>query len=432
MHDFSIDLQAERIHSSKTREYFKEVIKSYYAESYRSAIVMLYSIAIADLLFKLEELKDLYDDESAKTILQKIEEAKENRNRLSEWEGTLIESINNETNLFAPEDYLHMKTLRDHRHLCAHPVLTEHYELYQPNKETARAHIRNILQGILTKPAILSKKLLNSLLEDLATKKNLFKDDYKLESYLEDRYFKRFNQKVKRNIFRSIWKIAFKLTDAKSEQNRLIIYRTVCYMINKDYDDLLQRIELEKDYYSDISDNLILWVAQLFNRYPIIYSKLNETFKTIIQLEAQRNANVDAYAKFLSPDSATHIAKIIRIDNSRNSSYEFQTVHSDTIIEIFNVLILEGLRDKAYGFIIEIFLNSNQYAQADERYDILIQPYLECFTQIELVEILSKISDNGQINGRRRGSASNREIINTLKRRFSTEPDKEIVQYLNL
>jgi hypothetical protein len=74
MRDFSIDIQTEKIYSSKTREYFDEVIKSYYSESYRSAVVMLYSIVIADLVYKIEELKELYADNNAIDILDEITE----------------------------------------------------------------------------------------------------------------------------------------------------------------------------------------------------------------------------------------------------------------------------------------------------------------------------------------------------------------------
>lgn len=419
MRDFSIDLQAEKIYSPKTKTYFEEVIKSYYSESYRSAIVMLYAITIADLLFKLEELKDLYDDETAKNILAEVDKAKENRNRLSEWEGTLVDLINKQTNLFAPEDYLHFTTLRDHRHLCAHPVITEHYELYQPNRETVRAHIRNMLEGILTKPAILSKKVLNSLLEDLADKKKLLNDDKKLENFLKDRYFKRFNFKVKVNIFRSLWKIVFKLNDGKSDQNRHILYRTLSHMLKNDYNSYLTAIESEKDYYSDISGEHFFYSASLFNRYPGIYVKLNDTFKTLLQSEMQRNANMDAYCLFSSTDINSHIDKILGMNTGWQSPYEFTKIYTDTIMEVFNLAILDHQRNKGFKFIIEMFGDSDQYAQADDRYDALIKPHLNQFTQDELLLILEKANENGQISGRRKGASTKQEVVDTFKSKFN-------------
>lgn len=51
-------LEKDGIYFSKMKEYFKEVVSSYINGNYRSATVMLYSVAICDILFKLQELKD--------------------------------------------------------------------------------------------------------------------------------------------------------------------------------------------------------------------------------------------------------------------------------------------------------------------------------------------------------------------------------------
>ncbi len=52
---------SEDIYFAKTKEYFSEVISNYASGNYRSAVVMLYSVAICDLLFKLKELCDMYN-----------------------------------------------------------------------------------------------------------------------------------------------------------------------------------------------------------------------------------------------------------------------------------------------------------------------------------------------------------------------------------
>lgn len=72
---------SEEIYFKKTREYFKEVVSSYSNENYRSAIVMLYSISICDILFKLQELKDMYNDSMAAKILKKVEDLRNNQNK---------------------------------------------------------------------------------------------------------------------------------------------------------------------------------------------------------------------------------------------------------------------------------------------------------------------------------------------------------------
>ena len=60
-------LQAN-IQDKRTAEYFSEVLSCYYSGNLRSAVVMLYATVICDLIYKLEELKDIYSDDGAKQI----------------------------------------------------------------------------------------------------------------------------------------------------------------------------------------------------------------------------------------------------------------------------------------------------------------------------------------------------------------------------
>ena len=46
--------EVEKIYFAKTKEYFQEVMSSYSIGNYRTATVMLYSVAICDLQIKLQ------------------------------------------------------------------------------------------------------------------------------------------------------------------------------------------------------------------------------------------------------------------------------------------------------------------------------------------------------------------------------------------
>ena len=85
--------ESEKIYFTKTKEYFQEVISSYSNGNYRSAVVMLYSICICDLLYKLQELKDIYNDSTAINILQTIEATRTTADDKTKWENDLIEAI---------------------------------------------------------------------------------------------------------------------------------------------------------------------------------------------------------------------------------------------------------------------------------------------------------------------------------------------------
>jgi len=78
MREFSVDLAAEQISDQRTKDYFQEVLGSFINGNYRSAVVMLWSVVVADFVYKLQALRDLYQDPTAIAILDAIE-AKQQR-----------------------------------------------------------------------------------------------------------------------------------------------------------------------------------------------------------------------------------------------------------------------------------------------------------------------------------------------------------------
>ena len=52
MREFSIDLAAEQISDLRTKDYFQEVLGSFINGNYRSAVVMLWSVVVADFVYK--------------------------------------------------------------------------------------------------------------------------------------------------------------------------------------------------------------------------------------------------------------------------------------------------------------------------------------------------------------------------------------------
>lgn len=72
MKTFEIESMKDRIHFGKSKEYFEEVLTSYQVGSYRSSVVMLWAVAISDIIYKLQYLVDLYSDTAAKEILDEV------------------------------------------------------------------------------------------------------------------------------------------------------------------------------------------------------------------------------------------------------------------------------------------------------------------------------------------------------------------------
>lgn len=162
---------------------------------------MLYSVAICDLLFKLQELADMYNDTVAVEILQEVEKCRnpgDNKSK-SRWEKEFVDSIYTKTELLDLESYTNLNHLYDHRNFSAHPALNDRYELVSPSKETTIALIKSILENILIKPPIFVKRVTDMLLEDLSEKKSIYQDEpEKLREYLRRKYFDRMSDSMKK------------------------------------------------------------------------------------------------------------------------------------------------------------------------------------------------------------------------------------------
>lgn len=426
MRDFSVDIQTEKIYSAKTREYFDEVIKSYYSESYRSAVVMLYSIVIADLVYKIEELKELYADSNAIDILDEITELQKRNPNSPDWESKLVELVKEKTNLLEPADFLHLTTLQKHRHLCAHPVLTQNFELYRPNRETTRAHIRNMLEGVLVKPPLLSRKIFEDLLLNLNSIKTIIYNDVQLERHLNAKYFDKINEKTLKHIFRSLWKITFKTINLQCDENREINFKALNIILKSNYQKFFDLIATEKDYYSDIAvENLTVFIS-LLNQFPDIFDKLNESAKILATNTIESDADLDTFAIFITKDIEKHIEKVLAI--SWDSGYEKDYITTQSIVKVFNHTINDGKRNLAYDFLIKMFGKSGQYAIADSRFDNLIQPYIKDFNKEELKMIVKGINSNSQIYDRRKARHTNYQI---KQRMDEVNEDFDFSKYYN-
>src|SRR5437667_9169030 len=149
MNEFSIELAAERIDNPRSREYFKEVLTSFVVGNTRSALVMLWSVVVCDLVYKLQELRDVYNDNAAADILQSVEELQAKNPTSPDWEKLLLEEVKKRTKLLEVAQYQGLLHLQSRRHLSAHPVIGSADILYHPTAEETRAAIRGALEATL-------------------------------------------------------------------------------------------------------------------------------------------------------------------------------------------------------------------------------------------------------------------------------------------
>ena len=373
----------EQIYFPRTKEYFEEVERSFYNENYRSAIVMLYSVVIADLLFKVEELKDYYSDSIAEGILEDINRMRENNPKNSEWENKLIENIKDKTNIIEPYVLTNIEDLKNVRNFSAHPSLNQNNELIRPSREKTLGLIKEMLIGIFIRPPLFIKKITNNLLEDISSKKEDFlEDSEKFKKYIEKKYFER-------------------IPDCND--NRKINLELLILIMQEKKLKIIEDMQKESDKYNNISDNesIAVYLVEFMYYFPEVFNYLKEENKIAIGVIIKKNNDYKSIAYFTSKNIEEHINSL--------HSYNFKNKHTRELLE--KKAKEEGLEYLLFDKYIETFGNSICYDAADSNFDILIRPNLNRMQQNQIERILENINKNNQLYNRGKAKFDNNQII---------------------
>lgn len=385
--------ESEHICSSKSRLYFEEVIRSYSIGNYRSAIVMLYSICLCDLVFKLHELNDLYKDKTAQKILESINNLKQKSESKSSWEKELVDSIYKNTQLLDLQAYTHLNHLYDYRNLSAHPALDRNGELISPPKEIVAAYIRTSLETILLKPAIFIKDITEYLSEDLSEKKEYItadKDQFK--KYLDSKYLSKMNDVIFVRVFQSFWKFTFFLSNPECNSNRHINGLLLGIMLEEREHIIIEDIKNNSIKYEvrnlpEITDDYIHFLSQ----FPSIYKHLEEHIRTLTQTICNEKQEYALISWFLSNSKKEHIEQLIS-----NNKYIF-TTSSDYILYFYKEYIYEGLKDICLNYLIATVDHAQSYIDAGERIEYYIMPFLQDMNKNQFEVIFSLFDSCAQI-----------------------------------
>jgi len=416
--EYSIETRTSKIFDARTKEYFSEVLSCYTAGNYRSAVVMLWSVAVCDLLFKLQNLVDLYGDDKAKTILDEIGKLQEENERSPIWETTLVESVAEKTQLLDIAERENLLHLQRQRHLAAHPVVTANFQLHRPNRETTRALIRNTLDGLLTKAPILSKQITRELVEDLEQASEILIDDKKLKAYLESKYFNRFNPEVEKAVFKALWKFTFRLTDEPCEKNRSINYSTLRLLYSRNPDQFLTQVDSEKDYFSTIATDgdPVECLIHFLSQEPHLYELLEDHAKTAIQHSADTNISAKCLAWFIKGNLDEHASDL----DEWISGDTYPKIDRDTWAELKVISDSPEWSKSVIRLANKYYCLSGSYDVADLRFNDVIRPLLQEYEIDDCIDLIDGIQGNGQTWERGRAYTDHREL---RSRALDLDPD---------
>jgi hypothetical protein len=412
MSEFSLENLSEKIHYGKTKDYFQEVLSSYHNGNYRSAVVMLWSVAVCDIVYKLQYLVDLYQDQVAQSILDELTKLQKKDPKSSSWEVKLIEDTHAKTNLLDNSEYENLGYLQKQRHLSAHPILDSDRQLHTPNKETVRALIRNTLEDLLIKPPFYTKKIIDELLENIAEAAPALNTRQKVKKYLESRYLSKLKPEVELSIYRSLWKLVFKVEDENCIKNRDINVQTLEVIGNRNIGSILTKIKGEKDYYSNVSsipltlDYLVIYLS----KNSKIYDLLNEDAKLKIQHNVKTTNTSKICGWFVKENLQVHYEDILSLIQN-DSNFNFTEVELKLLFEICDT---EEWQHLFCRILSSYYCASTWYHVADSRFQEAISPYLEFFDKEAIVFLIEQIEQNNQVYRRGKAKEEHKEIKKKL------------------
>lgn len=421
MLEFSLNSFAEKIHYGKTKDYFQEVLSSYQNGNYRSAVVMLWSVAVCDIVYKLQYLVDLYDDKSAKSILIKLAKLQEEDPKSSAWEIQLIEDTYNKTSLLDSSEYENLRYLQKQRHLSAHPILNADKKLHKPNKDTVRSLIRNTLEGLLIKPPFYTKKITDEFLVNIAEAAPFLDTDVKVKRYVESRYLDRIKPEVELYIYKTLWKFVFNLNNENCSKNRDINFQVLEVITNRHREDIIKKISGNKDYYSNIlPESIILnYLTFYLSKNSNFYELLNEDVKIKIQHHVQNNHIGRIYGWFLHNSLKDYYNNILSlIDENPHSS--FTERHVKFLLKISDTVEWENLVCCIFS---AYYCVSPDYDKADSRFQQAISPNIDLFDKEALLFLIKRIESNDQVYRRDKAIVDHKQIQQKLVQLYGEEFD---------
>lgn len=226
------------------------------------------------------------------------------------------------------------------------------------------------MEGLLTKPPFYTQQILNELLEDISEAAPALNSREKVKKYVESRYFSRITPSVELNIFRSLWKLVFKVEDSDCNKNRLINLHVIEVLSTRNTSQIHKTISGDKDYYSNIAPtgSPLAFLVFYLSKNPSFYPLLNKD----AQLKINHSIESDPIGKtcgwFVKNSLATHAEDIINWIKS-DVRLNFTSDQLDTLLQISDT---EEWQEHFCTIISTYYRFSKNYDQADARFQVAI------------------------------------------------------------
>lgn len=417
--EFSLETLKQKISSTNTAEYFEEVYSSYIHGNYRSAVVMLWSVVILDLIQKLQTLEDAYGDPVATNILTTINDLKVANSKSSAWELDLVREVCERTDLIDFNEFKTIEYLQQQRHLSAHPVLEQTTKLYVPNKDTARALIRSSLEIILIKPPVYTKKILSSLLTDLDENKTIFATIDQLKKYVKGKYLDRMSLESKLKVFETMWKFVMHLDEPNCNKNRGVNLRFITILALEITPSIEDQIRKRPSYYSKLKNDtkFTMPLTIFLSRVPSIYELLETSTQLIINKSIEDDTTLQIISYFNKSNLEEHYDSLNTFLRNNEQNHDIGHATWKILLDASASIEMEEM----FACTISLYYNeSSNFDRADNAFGNVLK-YIDKFNVRAFEYLLEGAENNSQTYGRAKANEDYnklRDKIVTVEKNF--------------
>lgn len=411
---------ASEIQIEKTAKYFEEVLSNYLQGNYRSAMVMLWSVVVCDLLLRFQLQQNAYSNVAIDNQLKHIEDLQNSGSKDSSWEVNLFDVAKKSTFIIDGTAHKALLDIQTRRHSCAHPVLTADNLLFSPTKENIENAILDSLKHLLNTPKI-SKADQIEISNDLHERKEEFKKLADVSHYVNDKFYTQISLATKLNLFKNFWKLTFKVEAREANERRKTNFYFLKHIIDDIPLEISSEISANQSIYSKIgySKSILNCLDFLFFENPEIFSYLPKSSQTLIRTEVIKSHGYFKHDLKVAIDKGEKLVEIAseieeQINGDpRSPKTAFTAKTFSQLIENCNKLeILPELIKQT----IPIFLESAHFVTADYIFKIFIKPLLGVLRKKDLIMISSKWHNKPQIKNNPNFNFFNDNIKIALKR----------------
>jgi len=273
---------------------------------------------------------------------------------------------------------------------------------------------------VLTKPAIMSKKVFDTFIEDVEEVSRLNPGREGLEKFLQSKYFAHFSTATHTAVFKSVWRLVFKSSDQRCEANRAVNFLAMTILFAKQATEILRVIEDDRAWFSDVSfgEGHVRCLTAFFREHPQVFELLTDAVKGPIREYASGSLDHFALCWFLSDSPKAHVDEVSKRVKKDDASM------SGGVFEEF----CQSLKDTdaymdALSVGVALYGKSPDFDAADARFDRMVRPFIADHSADLVKNLLVACEENSQTWSRKRAYADHREIQLLIESRFADDID---------